>query len=224
MVSWLYEHVDLGICCLGEYGVFFEEVSPELVCDQPEVELPKLSIQDLEKVLHTDVFGVGITPADCKLRALIIRAEYDAEHDSSFMEIKARPEPFAHLEALPTILAAQPKTPKFQLTIVTVAWRCNRYPDASLVNDLQNLFNHVCVELVRKGVKVLPTYLDYDQHVDYWVEDGGRLRSNEKYHMSMAIGAENLPVPEGYYEDGDIKPQFIKWEDAFDSKTHLRIK
>lgn len=231
LVEWLYENTDLGHCKFYNSGVYTNGPQlPGVACEYgrpDEGGFPKITAQALDDVLNTDVFGVGVRPADCRLRALSISAAYEVQ--CVLYAWEKQQQPFSELEALTTVIPTLRKKYNFQLRVMTAALRHirsaqespKRYPEPRLVRDLQNLTSRVCAELAQTGMTVLPSYFEYDLHRD-WAADGS---AKEEYRMIKAIGAEDLPVSHDWsFAEGIPAPEFVKWGEAFSPITHVLIE
>ena len=98
-MQWLYENIDLGRALINPDGVYMEpRTIPRIYYDSPQCPegFPFLEVRkddtgtDVEKLLDTDVFSVGIAPRGCKLRSLRIvvtlqfKVRYTGPRRSSF--------------------------------------------------------------------------------------------------------------------------------------------
>ena len=184
---------------------------------------PSITVQDLAEMLTTDVFGVGITPSACKLRGLSVLAAYDMQCAD---DPRGAP-PFHELKALTTIVPGQRTTGNFGLRVMSVALQDvhPRRPEQRSAADLLKLTGRVCAELGRRGIKVVPSYFEYDLRGQLygatWYEAAW---FQSEYVMYKAVGAEELPVPKDWDCGKDPEPEFIRWDEVFCPGTDTMIE
>ncbi|KAJ4356692.1 uncharacterized protein N0V89_004728 [Didymosphaeria variabile] len=215
LVQWLYEHMDLGLTAFGTNGVHFMTPGmPGVVLGGPEApcNFPTLRVRHLQKVLDTDLFGVGITPGDCKLRALSVLVDYSTTYGSNITWVRTIPFketlPCAALDTLLARVVAQPKTSNFKLQIFAMAW-CMKRDQSHTLTELTAKVHDVSAdaELLVPDMEAKSVYLEYllNQHHYY-----------DSFRLLNAYGTEDLPRAAGWsaghWEVG-LQPRFETWDE-----------
>ncbi|OAG05006.1 uncharacterized protein CC84DRAFT_1260274 [Paraphaeosphaeria sporulosa] len=140
LVQWYYENrgADLGIGQSIERPLWF----PGGIRTGSKWLLEALDLQDLPKFMTTDVFGAGVTPADCKLRALTARIDLsDYIHVAQSIQIDRLLEP----------MRTQHKSEGFTLCVNVVGWWTDDFP-FDLISGLGSKLGEVFEKLAEGNV------------------------------------------------------------------------
>jgi hypothetical protein len=210
LVQWYYENMDLGLTCFDTEGVHVTVLEmPRLSCGKPTPpgDLPTLDIRYLQKVLETDLFGVGITPSDCKLRALSVLVNHRPTYGNN--RLWARPVPFkqtltcAALDTMLSYVLSQPKTDNFKLQMYALAWSMGpRDSRNSLALAAKVYDTSTDAELLENNLEVKPVYFEY------------LLQPGMEFEMVSAYGSEDLGRAVGWDNDNvREEPLFATWEE-----------
>ncbi|KAF2447176.1 hypothetical protein P171DRAFT_519473 [Karstenula rhodostoma CBS 690.94] len=142
LVQWYYENhgQDLGI------GQSIERPSwyPGGISAGGKCLLEALDLQDVAKFMSTDVFGAGVTPADCKLRALTARVDL-----SDYMHTAQS----AQMDTLLEPIRTQHKSDGFKLCVNVVGWWTDDFA-FDLISDLGSKLGGAFKKLTQGGVAV----------------------------------------------------------------------
>ncbi|KAL1606304.1 hypothetical protein SLS60_003706 [Paraconiothyrium brasiliense] len=215
LVQWLYENMDRGLTSFTTRGVHFMTPQvPMLNPDSPRTpcNFPTLNVRHLQKFLDTDLFGVGITPADCKLRSLSVLVDYATTYSSNVNWVRIVPfKETLTCAALDTLLArvlAQPKTSNFKLHIFALAWSMKRDQSHVLAELVAKVYDvSADAELLVPDMEVKPVYFEYLLN---------QKRFYDTFYMMNAYGSEVLPRAAVWkadsYETG-MRPYFATWDE-----------
>ncbi|KAF2438477.1 hypothetical protein P171DRAFT_491144 [Karstenula rhodostoma CBS 690.94] len=208
LVQWFYEHMDLGLTCFHPQGVHV--MTPELPpilrekpC--PPWNFPTLDICDLQEVLDTDLFGVGLTPSDCKLPALSVLVTEKTTYGNTRQW--PRTVPFkqtmtcAAMDTLLFRVLTQSKTVNFKLQVFALAWCMDPSHSPSLLELLAKVHDiSADSELLRNHIEVKSTYFEYLLH-------------RADFHMVKAYRSEGLRRPTDWDAAQVKEPLFSTWYD-----------
>lgn len=139
MAQWLFEHHDLGLGRVKKVDdpVSFWESS--------------LTLTDLSRFLHTDIFGIGITPAECKMRELTVKVdvcEYEYNLPKHLTEIESLFEPLLALDAIAG----------FKMHIRVAVWN-KSYLDLCPLALIGNQLKTAVTKFKNKGAEVTTRYI-----------------------------------------------------------------
>lgn len=162
LVQWYYENhgEDLGI------GQSIDRPSwyPGSSRAGSKCLLEALELQDLAKFMFMDVFGAGIAPKDCKLRALTVRIDLsDYMHKTQSVQV----------DKLLAPIRRQYRSAGFELRVNVVGWWADNF-SIVFIADLAAELGEAFQKLAQVGVKAsVQVMLSHGSMVEtmYGVED-----------------------------------------------------